>query len=77
MADPNTLTIAEINAHVKAAIKAEFKVDAGFKLIDRETALAYIEQVALQRIKQRLRGKQEREEMKRIKKILLERNIKI
>lgn len=77
MADSKALTIDEINAHIKAAIKSEFGADVGFKHIDSETALSYITQVVLQRIKQRTRGKEEREEMKRIKMELQKRGIKI
>ena len=72
----STLTLEEINTHIKAELKAEFNLDVGFKTIDKETALSYITQVVLQRVKQRTRGKEERDLTKKMKQILTEKGIK-
>jgi len=77
MADVKSITLEEINAEVKKALKAEFGADVGFKTIDTETALAYITQTAVQRVKQRTHGKEERELVKRMKEEFKKRGIKI
>jgi len=77
MADRSSLTLEEINSAVKKALKDSFGADVGFKTIDAETALAYITQTAVQRVKQRTHGKEERELVKKMKEELKKRGIKI
>jgi len=77
MAEKTSLTVEEINTSIKAELKRVFGVDVGFKHVDAETALNYITQVAVQRVKQRTHGKDERELVKKMKAEFVKRGIKI
>jgi hypothetical protein len=77
MKDVSSLSLIEINAEVKRALKSEFGADVGFKTIDKQTAISYVVQVAVQRVKQRTRGKEERELFKKYKEEFKKRGIKV
>ena len=70
------LVLREINNYVRKEMRAEFGVDVGFKNIDSQMVLSYVAQTALQRVKQRTKGKAERELTKKMKQILIEKGIK-
>jgi len=75
--DKSVLSIEEINAEVKRELKKVFGIDVGFKFIDQQTAISYIVQVAVQRVKQRTNSKEERALVKRMKEEFVKRGIKI
>ena len=63
----NALTEADINAAIKAALMQEFKQNVGFKHVTLDDALNYITFTVVQRVKQRLRSKEERDNYNMLK----------
>jgi len=62
-----SLSESDINAAIKQALKDEFGQDVGFKTVTTEDALNYITFTVVQRVKQRLRSKTERDQYNELK----------
>jgi len=67
MSDKDTVSVAEINSAIKIALRKEFNVDVGFKNVSIDDALNYITQTVVQRVKQRLNSKSQRDQYKTLK----------
>jgi len=72
MSDSNnvvpSISEVDINRAIKVALIDEFGVDVKFQFVTVEIALKYITFTVVQRVKQRLNSKKEREEYNMLKK---------